>query len=151
VSLLRAYGTADWEERLAHFRANLGDLADRLSKAREMQLVPVQLPTGNELRLSPGPHNQLQKEIVENFLPRFVPGGELLYLGDAQQKLLYVAEQRLTALGLPLPGRSTLPDVIALDTKNGWIFLSKRFTALEQSRMRGASFFAGSLGRATAR
>jgi site-specific DNA-cytosine methylase len=122
VILLRSYGTDEWEDRLARFRANISGLADRLSRAREMKLVPVILPGGKELKLSPGPHNLLQKAILEEFLPRFAPGARVLYLGDAKYKELHIDRDRLAAIGLPIPGRNILPDVIALDPKNEWVF-----------------------------
>jgi len=115
VHLLRAYGTKDWEACLVQFRSEVGKIADRLSRAREMRSVPVILPEGQTLNLLPGPHNELQKAIVEELLPRHMPGAELLYLGDASEKMLFVAAERLDALGLPQPSRETLPDVVAYD------------------------------------
>jgi DNA (cytosine-5)-methyltransferase 1 len=122
VELLRAYGTADWETHLVKFRVDVGAIADRLSRAREMRAVPVVLPEGQVLTLLPGPHNELQKAIVEKLLPCHAPGAELLYLGDADQKLLFVVQERLTSLQLPQPSRDTLPDVVAFDGQRGCLF-----------------------------
>jgi hypothetical protein len=74
------------------------------------------------VKLTPGPHNELQKAVIEEFLPRFVPDAKVLYLGDAAKKLLFVAEEELSTLGLPTPGRGPLPDVVAYDAKRDWVF-----------------------------
>jgi len=42
-----------------------------LSKARAYRMIPVALPDGSECRLSPGPHNLIQKAVIEDFLPKF--------------------------------------------------------------------------------
>lgn len=34
----------------------------------------------------PGPHNRLQKAILEEFTPRFAPGSECLYVGDTMHR-----------------------------------------------------------------
>lgn len=122
VELLRAYDTGDWETRLVKFRVEVGAIADRLSRARTMRAVPIVLPEGQVLTLLPGPHNELQKAIVEELLPRHAPGAELLYLGDASNKMLFVREERLEALKLPQPSRETLPDVVAFDASRSCLF-----------------------------
>ena len=70
LELIRSYGSDSWEEQLRLFRQNAGVLADRLSKARTFKMIPVKLPSGHTYNLSPGPHNQIQKAIIEEFLPR---------------------------------------------------------------------------------
>jgi hypothetical protein len=122
VELLRAYDTANWEAKLVNFRSEVGAIADRLSRARTMRAIPVMLPDGKALSLLPGPHNELQKAIVEELLPRHAPGAELLYLGDASNKMLFVHAKRLEALKLPQPSREALPDVVAFDASRGCLF-----------------------------
>ncbi|WP_375314349.1 BsuBI/PstI family type II restriction endonuclease [Bradyrhizobium sp. A5] len=122
VPLLRAYGSEDWENKLITFRAAVGEIADRLSRARQLKAVPVKLPDGQVLNLSSGAHNELQKAIVEQLLPRHAPGAELLYLGDANQKMLFVHKDRLEELRLPQPSRDTLPDVVAFDNDRNCLF-----------------------------
>ena len=59
------------------------------------------LPDGQELQLSPGKHNEVQKAVVEEFAPRFAPGAHLLYLGDTEKKDLFVDRARLAELDIP--------------------------------------------------
>jgi len=121
--LLRSYGTTGWESQLIKFRAATGSPDDRLSKAREFKRIPVKLPNGTELKLSPGPHNAIQKAVIEEFLPRFSPGSILLYLGDTEKKILALDEQALSKLGLAKPSRSMLPDILAYDRKRKWLLV----------------------------
>lgn len=123
LALLRSYGGPEWEEQLLDFRQKNEPLEDRLSQAREFNKIPVKVPDGTTLNLSAGPHNQIQKDIVEVFLEQFTDGAELLYIGDASNKELYIAEKRLSELGIEQPARNLLPDVLAYDTVNEWLFV----------------------------
>ena len=76
LELLHSYGSQKWEDSLLRFRDVAGTLKDRLSKAREFKMVPVTLPDGSHYRLSPGPHNEIQRAVIEGFLPRFSRGAE---------------------------------------------------------------------------
>ena len=123
LELIRSYGSADWEKQLLQFRQNSGVLADRLSKAREFKMVPVTLPSGQTFNLSPGPHNQIQKAIIEEFLPRFSNGAQVLYIGDTSKKVLYIDTEMLRSLGIEEPSRDMLPDVLAYDPVQNWLFV----------------------------
>ena len=82
ADILHWFGKSGWEKCVDQFKAECGDLRKRLQRDRQRAMIPVKLPTGQELSLTTGPHNILQKAIVEEFLPRFAPNSELLYLGD---------------------------------------------------------------------
>jgi type II restriction enzyme len=124
LRLLRAYGTDQWEVALLNFRDQMGVLTDRLSKAREFKMVPITLPNGEIIKLSPGPHNRIQKAVVEQFLPRFAHQSiELLYLGDTEQKILCIDNQRLKQLGLSKLDRTMLPDILAYEAERNWLFI----------------------------
>ena len=123
LELIRSYGSADWEEQLLIFRQNFEALTDRLSKAREFRMVPVTLPNGETYNLSPGPHNQIQKAIIEDFLPRFSKGAQVLYIGDTSKKVLYMDTDKLRSLGIEEPSRDMLPDVLAYDPVQDWLFV----------------------------
>ena len=43
-----------------------------------MVLIPVRLPNGTELKITAGGQNVLVKKIVEDFCPRFTPGGVVI-------------------------------------------------------------------------
>jgi len=87
------------------------------------------LQNGKTLKLSAGKHNEVQAAIVEQFAPRFANGGILLYLGDTAKKDLFLDEQGLKDLGIPIDQHSKLPDVVILDTNRNWLFLIEAVTS----------------------
>ena len=77
LDMVRRYGTKGWASAVDRFRREQGALVERYARDRNRSLIPVRLPDGGELRLSPGRHNEVQRAIVEEFGPRFaevVPG-----------------------------------------------------------------------------
>ncbi len=124
LRLVRSFRTPDWDATLRSFRAVQGDIRDRLSKARDMQKIPVRLPGGVALRLSPGPHNEIQRAVIEEFLPRFAHGARVLYVGDTENKSLHVDREGMGSIGLPAPDRGDrLPDIVAYEPERNWVFL----------------------------
>ena len=123
LELLRGYDTADRDDHLLLFRSSVGELKDRLSKAREFKMVPVTLPNGETYSLSPGPHNEIQKAVIEDFLPRFSKGAEVLYIGDTAKRILHMDAGRMQDIGIPEMDRALLPDILAYETERNWLFV----------------------------
>lgn len=121
--VLRKFGTVMWSQAVQEFRKNAGTLAQKIERPREMQKIPVQLPQGQKLSLSPGAHNELQKAIIEEFLPRFAPDSKVLYIGDTQKKSLIVNETKLEELGFPYGEHDMLPDIVAYYEEKQWLLL----------------------------
>ena len=88
ATLLRSHGTPQWEPTLVQFKSETEELKIKLAHKRELEKIPVRLPTGVEICLSAGEHNQLQRDILQEFLPRFGFGAEILYIGDTTDKYL---------------------------------------------------------------
>ena len=80
------------------------------------------LPDGKELKLGPGLHNVLQRAVVQYFRPRFAPDSLVLYLGDADNRMIHSMESRLADIGLVIETSGSLPDIILLDERRGWVF-----------------------------
>ena len=129
LDVVRLYGTKDWKSAVARFRREHGALVERYARGRNRRLIPVKLPDGRELRLSPGRHNEVQRAIVEEFAPRFAPGSHLLYLGDTARKDLFVDRIRLTDLGISITDHDKLPDVVLYDSGREWLFLVEAVTS----------------------
>ena len=129
LSVLRLYGTRGWESELSAFRASHGVLLEIYQRRRRMREIPIRTSTGEEVRLSPGPHNRLQAQVVMDFGPRFAPGATLLYLGDAADKLLHLEREKLTELGVPITEHDKLPDVVLYDEERNWLFLVEAVTS----------------------
>ena len=129
LDAVQLYGTAEWDSAVAKFRREQGALQERYERERKRSKVPIQLPDGQVLELSPGKHNKVQKAIVEDFAPRFAPGSRLLYLGDTAKKDLSLDEKGLAALGIPITEHDKLPDVVLYDEERNWLFLVEAVTS----------------------
>lgn len=129
LALVKTRKTDKWESALADFHAGRLSLAQRYASAREMAMVPIAMPDGSELKLSPGPHSQLIKQIVDEFGSRFAPGARLIYAGDTGEKMGFFDEDALTALGVTIDRHSKMPDVVLYDTERNWLFLCEAVTS----------------------
>ena len=103
------YDLADWKEKLA--------------RKRELSKIPVTLPNGIVLKLSVGEHNELHKKIIEELLPRFGFGAEVLYIGDTEKKLLYVENEKLKNLHFFTLGHEELPDIVAYSEEKNILYM----------------------------
>jgi len=121
--IVRSFGADGWEEDVDELLAETGSLRDRLSGSRQIDHVDVTVPGGGELRFTPGEHNELQKAVIEGFLPRYGFGAEILYIGDTADKFLLLEKDRLAALFFPELAHEELPDVIAYSAERNWLFL----------------------------
>jgi hypothetical protein len=129
LTVVKAFGTLLFDTEVAKFTKSHGALLAVYQAARQGRLIPVVLPSGAVLNLSPGEHNALQAAIVTEFAPRFAPGSFLLYLGDTAQKHLHVDQALLDVLKIPVTKHDKLPDVVLhLPTKN-WLFLIEAVTS----------------------
>jgi type II restriction enzyme len=70
--VIKTYGTKAWAGAVAQFIAAHGSLANTYAKHRSTgTLVPITLPDGSKIELSPGKHNDVQKAIIEQFAQQF--------------------------------------------------------------------------------
>jgi hypothetical protein len=123
AKLVRTFGQKGWQASAAAFMATRASLAEERRAKAVFEAIPVILPGGKTLALSNGPHNLLQKAIVEQFLPRFGHGAKVVYIGDTAQKSLHVDELLAGKLRLELNPAKKIPDVIAYSESKGWLFL----------------------------
>lgn len=125
LELFRGWGTSDWDARLAAFKQQQPGLIEAYAKRREMELVPVLTPAGEELALSPGAHSELIRDIIEEFAPRFVPGARLIYVGDTGKKHAIFDVEYLASLGVVVDKHGKLPDVVLHFTEKNWLVLAE--------------------------
>lgn len=124
LAVLRAIGTPRAGAAVADYTAKLPGLVAKYKAAREMKRIPVTLPDGSAVKLSPGGQNELLKAIIDEFCPRFTPKGEVLYIGDAAKKSDEVYEvKRLADLGIVLPERGKKPDLIIYMPDRNWLVI----------------------------
>ena len=129
LSVLRLYQSSSWASKLSNFRASHGVLLEMYQRRRRMREIPIRTSRGEEIRLSPGRHNELQVSVVNSFGPKFAPGAMLLYLGDAADKLLHLESEKLAQLGVPITEHDKLPDIVLYDEERNWLFLVEAVTS----------------------
>ncbi len=129
LAAIKTFGTPKWQAAVKAFTAKYGSLKESYARHREQDLVPVTLPDGREIKLSPGRHNEVQRAIVTEFAPRFATGSQLLYLGDTAKKNLVVEVEALAAIGIAINDHDKLPDVVFYNSEKRWLFLIEAVTS----------------------
>ncbi len=74
-------------------------------------------------------HRKLIKTVIEKFCSCFVPGGSVIYIGDAEEKFLHLDADYLKRLGVAIPAPAKMPDVVVHDTKRNWLLLIEAVTS----------------------
>jgi BsuBI/PstI restriction endonuclease domain/BsuBI/PstI restriction endonuclease HTH domain len=124
---IRQFGTPQWGAAVKLFLKGKSTLRDQLQRTRQLARIPVNVG-GKALSFSPGAHNQLQKQIIEQFLPIYGFAAEVLYVGDTTKKNLFLQEERLQALHFFELAHDKLPDVVAYSATKNWLYLIEAVT-----------------------
>ncbi len=91
--LMRNFDKNNWEKYIQEKLEKIEPLSRKFKRERRLSKVEAILPSGTILTFSAGEHNDLQKAIIEEFLPRYGFGAEVLYVGDATDKYLYLEKK----------------------------------------------------------
>ncbi len=113
---------------ITEFQKNHPALLEIYRAARTQHVVAIELPAGLKAFLSPGKHNKLQKAIIDEFWPRFIPNAKLLYLGDTAKKDYYVERDSLDRVGLPWSIHDKFPDLVFWLEEQNWLILVEAVT-----------------------
>ncbi len=127
--VIKNYGTDRWQETLDLYLEGQESLAAKWAKHREMQMVPVVLPEGREIALTPGAHSDLIKQIITEFAPRFAPGSSVIYVGDTGAKVGHFEEERLADMGVAVDQHGKMPDVVLYYGDKDWLLLVESVTS----------------------
>jgi len=128
LKLIKTYGSRTWKNKVADYFVGYTSLAERYASYRKMNKIPLKIE-GKEYSLTPGTHSNLIKSIVENFGPRYAPGGKVLYVGDTGSKLGYYDEKAFKRLGLKFDSHGKFPDVVIYEKKKKWLLLIEAVTS----------------------
>lgn len=128
ASVLKSYGTRQFTAKCKAFIARHGKLTAAYERMRQLHRIPVSMPDGSRVHLSPGIHNELQRAVIEEFAPRFAPGSMVVYLGDTAEKRLVVESKLLNQLHIREMNHDKLPDVVLFDPLRNWLFLIEAVT-----------------------
>jgi hypothetical protein len=123
LEVLRAYDTDAWTHTVDQYLEELPGLKARYAAVREMDRIPLTLPDGSDFTLSPGGQNILLKAMVEDFCPRFTPGGQVLYIGDAGEKWALFEHEVLSSLEVEVDEHGKMPDLVVYLADRNWLVL----------------------------
>ena len=113
------------EEYLADFQS----LVELQREERRMAKIPVRMPSNEIEYINPGGQNKLIKAMVEEFCPRFIPGGRVLYIGDADNKTVHYDKDIFSSLGINLDMHGKMPDLVVYQEDKNWLFLMEAVTS----------------------
>lgn len=128
LEVIKSYGSLEWNSKIQQYSIEITFLRDRYTEERDIHRIPLMIE-GKEYLLSPGTHNEVQAAVISEFAPRFAAGGQLLYVGDTEDKDFYIKKDILNKLKLPITEHSKLPDIIIHDSKREWLFLIEIVTS----------------------
>ncbi|MEA2008039.1 MAG: BsuBI/PstI family type II restriction endonuclease, partial [Chloroflexota bacterium] len=129
LELLRTFNTSAWTDKSKEYLKSVETLKQRYARAREMKKVPIVLAEGADVYLTPGEHSELVKAIIEEFAPRFTPGGHVIYVGDTGNKWKYFDETALGKLGVTVDIHGKMPDVVVHHVEKDWLILIEAVTS----------------------
>ncbi|MBL8049058.1 MAG: Eco57I restriction-modification methylase domain-containing protein [Chthonomonas sp.] len=129
LALLQQFGSEKWPELAKQYLTAVPALQTKYQQARERQRIPIELPKGVTLTLSPGGQNELVVRILEDFAPIFTPGGRPIYVGDTDDKNAFYDKDALAHLGVEIESHGKMPDVIIHHTGQDWLVLIEAVTS----------------------
>ncbi len=118
-----------WEQKLEDYKNTHYSLVQKYALKKKMQMIPVQI-NNVEYLFSTGLHNQLQQAIIEDFLPRFAPNSECIYIGDTEKKDLLKNDAKLRELGFVISIHDKMPDVILYRADKHWLYFIEAVTSV---------------------
>lgn len=92
-------------------------------------MASIAAAEGVTIQLKPGKHHRLIKVLIEKFIPHFVPGSKVLYVGDTGEKWGYFNEAGLAALGVEVDMHGKMPDVVLYYPAKNWLLLVEAVTS----------------------
>lgn len=128
LKVIKSYGSSEWKDNVFEFKSKIGSLREKYVKDRNIQKIPVTI-NGEVFVLSPGKHNTLQANVINDFAPMFVPGGTVLYVGDTENKDLYIDKTKFGSLNIKITEHTKLPDIVICDDEKQWLFLIEAVTS----------------------
>ncbi len=129
LTVLQMHDADQWEAQLQAYLSTTQTLRERYARERAARRLEVQIAEEQILYLTPDGQNELMKRIVEVFRPQFVPDGDVLYVGDAGNKLALVKRDELEELNVTIDEHGKMPDVILFDRQRRWLFLIEAVTS----------------------
>jgi len=122
ANLISTYKSNKWEQALHAFEIDQ-DYIDQYIGRREKKKLSITIDASIKVKLDNGPHNQIQKAIIEEFLPLYGHHAKVLYIGDTSNKHLFEYSETMKNLGMDIEDRGMLPDIVAFSEEKEWLYI----------------------------
>lgn len=129
LELLQQFGSVNWEAGLAKYLIEIGTLQEKYAQTRRLNRLPVTLSSGKTITLSAGGQNVLIVRVIEEFCPQFTPGGQVLYIGDADEKWAVFDDKKFIELNVELDAHGKMPDIVVYYEERNWLVLIEAVTS----------------------
>jgi hypothetical protein len=129
LTLLRTFGTTEWENSVNTYLSSVKTLKQKYAGERQLKRIAVTLADGKNISLSAGGQNVLVEHILNDFCPRYTPGGHVVYVGDTDDKFAYFDKGFLKDLGVVIEAHGKMPDVVAYHRDKKWLILIEAVTS----------------------
>lgn len=123
LKVIASYGTDEYEGLLNEYLEKAPGLAKKYARERALTRIPVTIPSGSKITLQAGGQNILIKSMIDNFCSYFAQGAEVLYVGDADSKLMIFNEEKFLQLGVQLDPHGKFPDLVVYHEEKNWLYL----------------------------
>lgn len=123
LAVLQARESSEYVSLLDEHLAAVPGLRAQYEAARDLERIPITLPDGAPLTLSPGGQNVLIKQMIEDFCAYYAHGGTVLYVGDADDKWSIFNQALLDELGVTVDEHGKMPDLVVYLPQNNWLLL----------------------------
>lgn len=126
---IKTFRTKHWKSSLTIFLKQKKTLAQRYAMERNMEMIPVEIAKDKKIKLTPGSHSELIRDIITEFAPRYAPASEVIYVGDTGDKIGYFQKHELNKLGVTIDKHGKMPDVVLFYRKKNWLLLIESVTS----------------------
>lgn len=126
--MVKTYGTTKWKKQLPKFLKKIKRTVVNYKVKRGKNKLSITLDDA-KITFSPGKHNELQIDVLNNFRKHFCPDAEVLYVGDTAHKMLYLNETLLKEINLEIKKHDILPDLVLLDRTKGRLYSIEAFSS----------------------
>ncbi|HEX4962261.1 MAG TPA: BsuBI/PstI family type II restriction endonuclease [Thermoanaerobaculia bacterium] len=100
------------------------------TRGRRSDGVLVRLSADQSFLLGPGPHSELEREVVEVLAPALMRQPLVLYLGDTSPRAGFQDRALMRRLNLPIDVQESLPDVILYDDEERLLVIAETVTSV---------------------
>jgi len=122
LKIVKTYGTVEWNKKLSKFLKKIKRTVISYKVKRGKNKLSITLD-GTEITFSPGKHNELQIDVLNNFRKHFCQDTEVLYVGDTAHKMLYLNKGLLEEINMEIKKHDILPDLVLLDRDKDRLYL----------------------------